>query len=177
MPNRLLNIILIVSVGINVFLLAIAAALFFHRTSTSTVSGTQRASLRSASLALADPYRAPFLMLLRKEGEAIQGDNHLSRSIREHAWASLGSPTFDPARMKSDLVRARMLNLSSRGKVEDAVVDFAATLPIAQRAALGRAMTLTVKRQHSGPPQSKINNPLDQASLSGPQNLYKPQNN
>ena len=155
MPSRIHNTVLIVSVGLNVFLLAICASLFYHRASATGVASTQRSSLRSASLALADPYRAPFVMLLRREGEAIQGDNRLSRSIREQAWASLGYQTFDPAKTKTELVNARMLNLTSRGKVEDAVVEFAAKLPAAQRAALGQAMIQNIKRQRSGQTQSR----------------------
>ncbi len=157
MTSRLHNIILILSVGLNVFLLAISASLFYHRPNATSATSVQRASLRSASLALADPYRAPFVMLLRREGEAIQGDNRLSRSIREQAWASLESQTFDPGKTKSELVRARMLNLTSRGKVEDAVVDFAASLPVTQRSALGQAMIQSIKRQRSGQVQARAN--------------------
>ncbi len=155
MPSRIHNIGLIVSVGFNFFLLSISASLFYHRTSTTGVASAQRTSLRSASLALADPYRAPFVMLLRREGEAIQRDNRLSRSIREQAWASLGYQTFDPAKTKTELVKARMLNLTSRGRVEDAVVDFAAKLPAAQRAALGQAMIQSIRRQRAGQAQSR----------------------
>jgi uncharacterized membrane protein len=138
---------LIASIGLNVFLIGAAITVFAIRSQSSRPIGAQRATLRAASSSLTQPYQSAFAKLLRDEGKAIQGDNRLSRHIRDEAWASLSSAAFDPATAKAQLARARVINLATHRKVEDAVVDFATTLPAAERAAFAQAMRRTVPRQ------------------------------
>ena len=151
MRQRLIIIFFLISIGLNVFLLAASASLLILQDHLASSVSPQRASLRSAASVLAQPYRAAFENLLKNEGETIQPENRLSRSIREQVWISFDSTIFDATYAKTELARARMLNLASRGKVEDAVVDFAAGLPIAQREALGQAMAQSLKRRKLSP--------------------------
>ncbi|HWA63681.1 MAG TPA: periplasmic heavy metal sensor, partial [Caulobacteraceae bacterium] len=62
------------------------------------------------------------------------------RDLRDQAWSALGAPTADAARIKEKLAQARTLEFAARGRIEDAVVDFAAGLPQAQRAGVGQEL-------------------------------------
>ena len=140
MTARWTFIALVASATLNLFLLAIAVtvvALGAYRTPDRL---PQRPNLRAAALSLGPDQRSRLAALLRAEGDSAQGATRQARALRAAAWASLAAPTFDPAVAKAGLARARAINQTSRGEVEDAVVDFAAALAPADRARFGEAM-------------------------------------
>ena len=140
MTTRRLSAALIVSVALNLFLIAAAVTLIALDAHRIRHRLPQRPTLRAAALSLASDQRDRFVALLGAEGESVQGANRQARALRAAAWGSLATPRFDPLVAKADLARARALNEASRATVEDGVLDFAAALPAVQRARFGAAM-------------------------------------
>ena len=159
MTARWTSIALIASAALNLFLLGTAItviAMGAHRTRHRL---PQRTALRAAALSLPPEQRSRFIALLRAEGDSIEGAGRQARDLRAAAWGSLAAPSFDPLVAKADLARARALNLTSRGAVEDGVLDFAAGLPAGERAGFGEAMRRAAARQsRSAPPASPAAN-------------------
>jgi uncharacterized membrane protein len=125
-----------ISLAANAFLAAFAIALFVSPRLAPASAG----ALKVAARQLDDGHRAVFIALLRADGRRLQPQTRAARILRRQAWASLQAPVFDPAGSKARLAAARALNLQARAVVEDSVIDFAASLPADQRAALGRAL-------------------------------------
>jgi uncharacterized membrane protein len=96
--------------------------------------------LRLVAQSLTPPHRQDLVVMLRANGRAARPLNLQARALREAAWGSFAQPNFDPAKAKAELAQARALNQITSGRVQDSFVDFAATLPADQRAALGRAL-------------------------------------
>jgi uncharacterized membrane protein len=144
MAGRALKIGLFASVVVNAFLAAafIAALMFAGYIARNPAAPT----IRHAARSLDPPHRAAFIAVLRAQGRALRPANQEARALRQQVWAAMQSPEFDAAAAKTNLAQARALTLSSREKVEDAVVDFAASLPADQRAALGKALAGGMRR-------------------------------
>ena len=147
--NRL--IALIASLALNVFLIGAVGAVL--------VLGGGRPKgplpvLRHAAEALGPADHARFLALLRAQGRIARPDNQRAHALRLEGWGTLGDPVFDPAGVKAKLAQARQINLTTRGAVDDAVIDFAANLPASQRAVLGDALRATIL-QNNGSAESK----------------------
>lgn len=141
MSARQLTAALIVSVALNLFLIAAGItfiALDAHRPRHRL---PERPTLRAAALSLAPDQKTKFIALLEIEGDRVQGANRQARALRAAAWGSLAAARFDPLVAKADLARARALNQASRAQVENGVLDFAAALPTADRARFGAAMS------------------------------------
>ena len=155
MTARWTSIALIASAALNLFLLGTAItviAMGAHRTRHRL---PQRTALRAAALSLPPEQRSRFIALLRAEGDSIEGAGRQARDLRAAAWGSLAAPSFDPLVAKADLARARALNLTSRGAVEDGVLDFATALSPADRARFGEAMRRRSARQDPAPARAK----------------------
>ncbi len=145
MAARTLRTVLALSIGLNAFLAAAFAASLIVETRLAARVAPAPA-LRVAARTLDAPHHAAFLAMLRADGKRLRPQNLQARTLRRGVWAALQAPAFDPARAKADLARARALNSASRAVVEEDVVDFAAALPIDQRAALGRALESMTSR-------------------------------
>ena len=96
--------------------------------------------LRAAAMSLEPAHRQAFLSTLRTAGRAVAPANRQARALRVAAYRSLELADFDPATAKVQLAKARELNQASSARVQDSVVDFAASLPVAERASLGKAL-------------------------------------
>lgn len=155
MSARWTVIALLASAALNLFLVAAGVTLFVLGAGKGFDRPPERANLRAAAMALAPAHRNELKSLLRAAGQNIQGANQQARALRIAAWGSLGSATFDPAVAKADLARARALSLASRGKIEDAVVDFAVGLPAAERAEFGEALRRAWERQSRAAPPAR----------------------
>jgi uncharacterized membrane protein len=138
MRGRWNVIALIASVALNVFLIGAAAGVI--ALGARMAHARPRPMLRRAAMSLAAPYRQAFLVTLRGRGQSVHAPVVAARALRRSAWASMSAANFDPAAAKSQLRQARLMDASSRGTVEDAVVDFAAALPPGERAKLGAAL-------------------------------------
>lgn len=138
MGGRRLPVLLAVSLIANAFLAAafVSLALWGFWVARHPAAPALRAAARS----LDAPHRKAFIVLLRADGRTARPQTQAARALRREVWADLQAPVFDAAADKAKLARARALNQASREIVEDGVVDYAATLPQDQRAALGRAL-------------------------------------
>lgn len=145
-------IALIASVALNLFLIAAVGVVMFLGAGPGR--RIQQPVLRHAAQSLNPADRAAFLTMLRTQGRAAKPSNQRARALRLEGWGSLGDPTFDPTAAKAKLAEARNLNLATRSAVEDAVVDFAASLPPSERVALGEALRATTL-QNNGLPVAK----------------------
>src|ERR1700719_197654 len=110
MRARWLEISLISSIGLNVFLIGAVITVLTIHAQTPRSAGAEKAMLQAASSNLMQPYRSAFVNLLRDEGKAIQADIRISRHTRDQAWASLAAATFDPTTAKAQLAHARSLS-------------------------------------------------------------------
>jgi uncharacterized membrane protein len=134
-------IALIASLALNLFLIAGIITVYAPKADGAAGWRSGHAVLHEAAMSLDPAYSRTFIALLRAEGGQSRTGNLQARTLRKQAWGALETPSFDPAQAKLKLAQARTLNEASRHRIEDAVVDFAATLPPAQRAKLGKAMS------------------------------------
>jgi uncharacterized membrane protein len=86
------------------------------------------------------------MSLLHDQGSAVRPINRQARGLRLEVWQAMQGQAFDPAAAKLKLAQARTQTIAARARVEDAVVDFAASLPTDQRIALGRALERAMPR-------------------------------
>jgi uncharacterized membrane protein len=147
MTTRWTSIAFIASVALNLFLIATGVTLCVLGANRMFNRPPDRPNLHAAAMRLAPEHRIELNMLLRSAVQSVQATNQRARALRIAAWSSLGSATFNPAAAKADLARARALNQASRGEVEDGVLDFAAGLPVSERAGFGDSMRRALVRQ------------------------------
>ena len=143
------DIALIVSIFLNVFLVGAAMTIYALRQTGMHTMGGQRSSMHAAASSLDAARRAALIRLLHSQGQAIQAETRSAKAIRDEAWASLATASFDPALTKRRLAQARALNVLAHRSVEDAVVDFAAGLSPAQRAIFSQAMRRAASHQRA----------------------------
>lgn len=140
MTGRWARIALAVSLAVNVFLIGAGATVIARNAQGSLERSPSRPALRAAAAGLAPKDRDALMALLHTQGRGAKHANREARALRAEAWGSLAETSFDPAAAKAKLARARALNHAARGAVENGVIDFAATLPAGERAALGEAL-------------------------------------
>jgi uncharacterized membrane protein len=146
MSARALRIGLFASIILNVFLAAaFAGALGL---TGYVVRHPVAPAMREAARSLDPAHRAAFITVLRQQGHAVRPMNLQARALRLEVWKAMQAPGFDPAAAKLKLAEARTLSTGARASVEDAVADFAASLPADQRASLGRALERMTPRTH-----------------------------
>jgi uncharacterized membrane protein len=148
MSARALRIGLFASIILNVFL---AAAFVGALGLTGYVVRHPAAPMRQAARDLDPAHREAFNALLRQQGHVIRQMNQQARALRLEVWKAMQAPGFDPAAAKLKLAQARTLTFAGRASVEDAVADFAATLPLDQRATLGRSFERMTPRPRPRP--------------------------
>jgi uncharacterized membrane protein len=148
--SRNTRLLLIASLVLNFFLLGAGAALLYswHRFG---LAGGWRAH---AAEYLAPEHRQPFRAAIR---ETVRDSRPLVREgrlARADAAGLFVQPQLDAAAVKTALARARNADVTLRGRIEEKVVDFAATLPLAERQALAEAL----KRGPLRPPRGRRTN-------------------
>jgi uncharacterized membrane protein len=148
MSEQTLRVGHFVSVVLNVFLVAafvgsLGLAGYVARHPAAPV-------MRQAAHSLDGPHRAAFVAMLREQGESVRPLNRQAHALRLDVWRAMQTPGFDPAAAKANLAQARTQSTAARASVEDAVADFAAKLPVDQRAALGRALERVTSRAREG---------------------------
>jgi uncharacterized membrane protein len=116
MSLRPRDIALVISILINVFLIGAAVTIFTLHVKGIPVAGGERSSMRAAALSLDKAQRATFMRLLHTQGQAIQAETRSAKAIRDDAWASLASISFDPAVTKRRLAQARELNVLAHSR-------------------------------------------------------------
>jgi uncharacterized membrane protein len=141
MNNKGLTIALAVSLTLNVFVLgAMAGALGTRARMEPRRPPPAGAPLMRVGEQLPPDVRQAFRERLRAEGQAAQPLLQQSRAARMEAARAFNEPTFDRAAAIAALARSREAETAAREKLDTAIVDFAAGLPVDQRSQLGQAL-------------------------------------
>ncbi|MDW6026320.1 periplasmic heavy metal sensor [Mesorhizobium sp. BAC0120] len=141
MSDRLRNILLAVSLAINVFIVGAAAGGGFmwyamDRSRTAQNQGALR--FVAADLPLAQ--RRAFLQALGDARRASISDLETARASRDDLARLLSQDRLDKGAIDAELVKIRNADMALRSRLEQAVVDFAETLSPAERQTLVEAL-------------------------------------
>ena len=140
MSVRSLTITLIISAALNLFLVGAGAGAWIlaHRVGEAHMGAqiTQRAPLWRAGDELPPAHRQAWRDFLREHALTAAPLLRDGRAQRRAAWEMLLQPNVDTAAAKAQLAKARGVDTQARGVVEDAIIDFAATLPVDERKTL-----------------------------------------
>ncbi|MBV2149870.1 periplasmic heavy metal sensor [Sphingobium sp. AS12] len=144
MSERALRIVLIVSLVLNVFVIGglVGAAVMWKRVEAQRplVGIGRPARLREAAQALSPPNRRMLRQTVRAAAQSLRPQAEQARAARREAGRLLVQPKFDRAAFEAALARARTADVTIRTRLETAVVDAAAKLPVEERVALADAM-------------------------------------
>ena len=146
MSRRSLLIVLFVSLAVNLFLVgALAGGLVIgQRLRGDRTPPMQRGMaqpLWRAGDALPPERAQAYRQALSGAGPELRQAMRDARAERNEAWKSLGAEPFDAAGVKRRLAEVRGHEAEARGRIEERIVDYAAGLPAADRAALARGLT------------------------------------
>lgn len=163
MSPRALGIALFASVAVNLFVIgavvggfAIAHRIHGEGQPVRGMAGQQ--PLWTAADDLPVAHRDTYRELLRGQALGVGQQVHQARLARRRAWDGLNTEPFDAAGTAKNLADARALEMQARGGVEQKIVEFAATLPPAERAELARGLArsapgpraVMMRRMHGG---------------------------
>lgn len=144
MNSRALRILLIVSLVLNVFViggLGGAAIMWTRIEAQRPLVGIGRpARLREAARALSPPNRRMLRQTVRVAAQSLRPQAEQARAARREAGRLLVQPEFNRAAFEAALERARTADIAIRTRLEAAVVDAAAKLPVEERITLAEAM-------------------------------------
>jgi uncharacterized membrane protein len=136
-----LKMLLAISVVVNLFALGAiggGAAMWF--------ATSPRHPIRAAGDALPTAARFRFRQMFRSVAKEARPLQQSARENRRAAALLFVQPTFDAPAVAEALARARDADVAARTAVEAALVEFAATLPQAERQTLAEGL-----RQGGGP--------------------------
>lgn len=134
-----LRLLLIVSLVLNIFLLSMGGALAYgwHNNFGLGLRGGWR--MRAADALPADHAQA-FRGAMRETVFAARPLAREGRLARADAARLFVQPNYDAPAIKAALARARTADVTLRGRIEEQVVDFAATLPMPERQAMAETL-------------------------------------
>jgi uncharacterized membrane protein len=141
---------LIVSVALNLFLIGLGAGVVALGMRLARENPARPGALFMATQRLPQPARAGIRQMLRGVREETRAQSEQSRTLRLGAWGSLAAAKPDTAAIKQALAQSRQIDIGVRTKVEESVVDYAAQLSPADRAALAAGF-----HQQLAPPPPK----------------------
>lgn len=140
MSRRALIICLIVSAALNLFLVGAGAGAWILAHRLGPLGGqaatAQRAPLWRAGDDLPAAHRQAWRDFLREHALEAAPMLRQSRADRRGAWELLLKDKPDVAAIKAQLAKSRATDSQARGLVEEAIVDFAVTLPVDERVTL-----------------------------------------
>ena len=151
MSRRSLIIALIVSVALNLFALGAVVGGFAiaHRLhgmgpvlaraagqGGAGQGGGGQGPLWTAADSLAPAQREAYRRILHAQARDLMDQVRAARQARRAAWMGLKSDTMDAQAVTASLAKARDLEMQARLGVENAIVEFAAGLPLEERAKL-----------------------------------------
>lgn len=144
MSARGLAIALFISMALNLFAVGAVVGGFVIAQRIHAVQpgrpGAQQQPLWEAADGLPAQHRQAYRALLRGQALGVAQQVREARMARRRAWAGLAAEPFDAAGASKSLADARALEMQARGGVEDKIVQFAATLPQAERAELAEGL-------------------------------------
>ena len=141
MRPRWLIIGLIASVVLNLFLNgAGVGVVMIGRTMARQNAAAGGGILVRATRDLPQPDRRNMRLALRKAWLEIKPDADRSSALRLDAWRAIADPNADAATIKAKLAQSRQIDIADRGKAEEEMVDYALTLPPADRQIFANGM-------------------------------------
>ncbi len=151
MMSRRLQILLIVSLALNVFVLGalVSRVLVHKRAETVAMTGFNpgRGHLRQAVMQLEPDHRRTLRRMLGEAMREMKEQGETARAARIEAARLLGAERLDRAALEAELERARAAEQAIRVRIEAGVVEFAASLPADQRIVLVDALKRAKPRQ------------------------------
>jgi uncharacterized membrane protein len=155
--RRTLYILLFVSLALNLFVIGAAAGVYLfgprmHGRPPEFRGGGP--AMIAAAAGLPDNQRAAYRDALRAEAQKVAPQLREARQVRRQAWTRLAADPADPTAISAELDRARTLEAAARADVDRTILEFAAKLPVADRARLGEALAQPPRRggRHGPPP-------------------------
>ena len=152
MNGRKLQLALLLSLGLNLFLVGLLVGGLLMKPRGKAESGRPRGvgHYWTAAAAFDPADRAAFQDLLRRESEENAPRVKAMRQARREARDAVSGGTFDPGAAQAALARAHAEEFALRRDVDAAVLSFAARLDADERAALGEAMRRPKRRGGAG---------------------------
>ncbi len=147
MASRTLRIVLIVSLTLNVFVIGglAGAAIMWQRVETQRpLAGIGRpARLRQAAQVLSPENRRMLRQSIRATAQSLRPKVREARAARIEAGRLLVQPELDRAALEAAFAQARAADIAIRTRLESAVIDAAARMPLSEREALVEALDRT----------------------------------
>ncbi|MDF3835734.1 periplasmic heavy metal sensor [Cupriavidus basilensis] len=139
MPKRI-KVVLAISVLLNVFLLGAIGGGGYRWYAAERTAAVQPRGLRFAADGLDAGQRRQFLQGLRAARRAVAPEVDAAREGRHQVEQLLRQPQFEREALVAALARTREADAAVRSRIEQSVVDFAATLSPAERQQLADAL-------------------------------------
>ena len=155
MSPRALWIALVLSLVVNVFVIGAGAGLIFGRAFGPPPNAGPRPNPLMAAAERLDPTnREVFMALMQDEAQRLGPTEFDARAARRQAVALMRAPNFDRAAAGAALDRARVDDVEVRQKLENTMLDFAATLDPQNRTILSEGLgrgpvARWIERQHA----------------------------
>jgi uncharacterized membrane protein len=148
--SRGLKLLLTLSILLNVFLVCagVSAALWGKR-EFDEGKIRQPTQMQMAARTLDPAVHDQLRRFMRAKGETIRPDFAAARQVRAKAADLAAQPTFDRAGVSALLAQARASEASGRAKVDEAMLDFMATMSPDQRAKLAPGFKARPSRRAS----------------------------
>lgn len=140
MRPRWLIVALVVSVALNLFLIGAGAGIVALGLRIASNNGGRPGAYFWATQAMAQPARGEVRQGLVTLRDQLRADVDRSRALRIQAWNGLAAAKPDTAAIKQGLAQGRQIDLASRTRVEEHLVDQVAALPPADRTAFATGM-------------------------------------
>jgi len=136
MSGRALKIGLAASLVINVFAIGALAGVIYVRSlqPPARAPGNPNPMVRAADV-LSPAQQAAFRQMLRQQVAQDRPTMRDSRQAKRRMLDQIAAPTFDQAAVSASLAQARADDIAVRTHLEEGVVNFAANLSPADRAA------------------------------------------
>jgi uncharacterized membrane protein len=133
------KVLLAVSLVLNLFVIGAVIGVLVIRQHALAQAGAVDPVMSAANALPADK-RDAFRAAMAARLQSLRPQLRDARIARRAAMARLQLEPFDRAAASADLARGRADDAAARGQVEEAILDFAATLPVDQRAALAKGL-------------------------------------
>ncbi|HEX5379822.1 MAG TPA: periplasmic heavy metal sensor [Phenylobacterium sp.] len=154
MSARGLAIALFASVALNLFVIGAVVGGFVLAQRIHAAAPARPAMgqlpLWTAADGLPAPHRDAYRELLRGQTLSVGQQVREARMARRRAWGGMAAEPFDAAGAAKSLEDARTLEMQARGEVEKKILDFAATLPAAERAQLAQGLARSAPGPRAG---------------------------
>jgi uncharacterized membrane protein len=128
MRSTWLIVSLLISAGVNMFLIgaAVAVTILAVATAKNRQEAPRPGPIVVATQGLPQSERQDLRQTLSDVRRQARPDTDRSLQLRLQAWGALADPKPDVAAIKQQLAQARQLDVGVRTKVEEALVDFVA---------------------------------------------------